>query len=46
MKAFAWLFSRSRTGNLNTAFARRRLARSMPGETGALASLRLTGIGL
>lgn len=46
MKAFVWLFSRSRTVNLNTAIARRKLARTMPGETGALASLRLTGIGL
>jgi len=46
MKAFAWLFFRSRSRNLNTVFARRRLARSMPGETGALASLRLTGSGL
>jgi hypothetical protein len=46
MKAFAWIFSRSRRINLNTAFARQRLARTMPGETGALASLRLTGAGL
>ena len=32
--------------NLNTLFARQRLARTMPGETGAMAALRLTGMGL
>ncbi len=49
MKAFAWIFARRPTylnANLNTAFARRKLARTMPGETGAMASLRLTGSGL
>jgi hypothetical protein len=46
MKAFAWIFARRRAANLNTAFARQKLARTMPGETGAMASLRLTGIGL
>jgi hypothetical protein len=46
MKTLAWLFSRRRQTNINTAIARGKLARTMPGETGALASLRLTGIGL
>ncbi|MFZ1816079.1 MAG: hypothetical protein WBO55_07990 [Rhizobiaceae bacterium] len=45
MKAFARLFAR-REMNLNTAFARKRLAMSMPGEAGAMASLRLTGTSL
>jgi hypothetical protein len=46
MKALAWIFSRSRPVNFNTAIARQKLARTMPGQTGALASLRLTGCGL
>ena len=46
MKAFAWIFARPRAVNLTTVFARRKLALTMPGETGALASLRLTGSGL
>lgn len=45
MKAFARLFA-ARPTNLNTLFARQRLARTMPGETGAMAALRLTGMGL
>ncbi len=47
MKAFAWIFAgRRNAGNLNTEFARARLARTMPGEVGSMASLRLTGISL
>lgn len=34
------------TTSLNTEFARRRVARSMPGETAALASLRYGGMSL
>jgi len=34
------------SASLNTEFARRRVARSMPGETAALASLRYGGMAL
>jgi hypothetical protein len=37
-------FSRSAQSNMNTEFARARFARSMPGETAALASIRLGGM--
>jgi len=45
MKKFAALFAR-KSVNLNTEFARRRLARSMPGEVGSMQSFRLTGVSL
>lgn len=40
------LFSRFRTEhvNMNTEFARARMARSMPGETAALISMRYAGM--
>ena len=46
MKMLARLFSGNKNANLNTFLARERLSRTMPGETGAMASLRLTGAGL
>ncbi len=46
MKNFARFFAARGQTNINTLFARQRLARTMPGETGAMAALRLTGIGL
>ena len=46
MKSIARFFADRRDTNLNTLFARQRLAKTMPGETGAMAALRLTGIGL
>jgi len=45
MKALVRFFA-ARPTSMTTVFARQRLARTMPGETGAMASLRLTGIGL
>ncbi|MCB1430434.1 MAG: hypothetical protein KDJ48_15035 [Nitratireductor sp.] len=45
MKTIARLFAR-REINLTTAMARKRLSNSMPGETGAMAALRLTGTSL
>ena len=46
MKSIARLFASRRQTSLATLFARQRLANTMPGETGAMAALRLTGIGL
>jgi len=40
MKLFARLFAR-REMNLTTALERQRLARTMPGQTGAMAAARL-----
>ncbi|CAM5415860.1 hypothetical protein ATER59S_02313 [Aquamicrobium terrae] len=40
MKLFARLFAR-RPGNLTTELERQRLARTMPGQTGAVAAARL-----
>lgn len=42
------LFSRFRMGhvNMDTEFARARMARSMPGETAALISVRYAGMSL
>lgn len=41
------LFARmQRTPNMNTAIARSRMVRSMPGEAAALASFRLGGMSL
>ncbi|MCB1451929.1 MAG: hypothetical protein KDJ67_17740 [Nitratireductor sp.] len=45
MKTIARFFAR-REMNLNTVMARKQLANTMPGETGALAALRLTGTSL
>ncbi|GIL00953.1 MAG: hypothetical protein BroJett030_08520 [Alphaproteobacteria bacterium] len=45
MKSLARFFA-CRQASLNTLIARRRLAQTMPGETGAMAALRLTGIAL
>jgi uncharacterized membrane protein len=45
MKKFAALFAR-KSVNLNTEFARRRLAKSMPGEMASMQSFRLTGVSL
>ncbi len=45
MKRFFALFASSNV-NMNTAFARRRLEKSMPGEVGSMQSLRLTGSSL
>ena len=45
MKSLTRLFA-GRQANMNTIFARKRLAQTMPGETGAMAALRLTGISL
>lgn len=39
-------FGRSKPVNANTTFARARMARSMPGEAGALASIRLGGMSI
>ena len=44
MKKFARYFAGKSDININTAIARRRMERTMPGETGSLASLRYTGI--
>jgi hypothetical protein len=46
MKKLASFFAASGAISMTTAFARKRMEASMPGETGALAALRLTGIGL
>lgn len=40
MKLFARLFTRSK-GNLTTTLERQRLSRTMPGQTGAIAAMRL-----
>jgi hypothetical protein len=40
MKLFSRLFSRRQT-NLTTALERQRLAKTMPGQTGAVAAARL-----
>ena len=40
MKLFARIFRRRRVFNPNTVFARQRLGRTMPGETGARAGAR------
>ena len=45
MKTIARFFAR-REINLNTALARKQLSNTMPGETAALAALRLTGTSL
>jgi hypothetical protein len=45
MKKLVALFSRTNV-NMNTAFARRRLEKAMPGEVGSMRSLRLTGVSL
>ncbi len=45
MKRFLALFAASNV-NMNTAFARRRMEKAMPGEVGAMQSLRLTGTSL
>lgn len=44
MKKLANLFAAKRAVNLNTEFARKRLEKSMPGETASLASLRYGGM--
>lgn len=44
MKKLAKYFAERPGVNMNTAIARRRMERSMPGETGSLASLRYAGI--
>lgn len=41
MKLFARLFSNRRAMNLNTALERQRLGRTMPGQTAAVAAMRL-----
>ena len=41
MKLWNRLFSRRRESNLTTALERQRLARTMPGQTGAMAASRL-----
>ncbi|SEB39305.1 hypothetical protein [Nitratireductor aquibiodomus] len=41
MKLFARFIRRRRGTNPNTVFARQRLQKTMPGETGALAGSRL-----
>ena len=41
MKFLSRLFGNSREMNLTTALERRRLARTMPGQTGAVAGARL-----
>ena len=46
MKSIARFFADRRQTNLSTLIARQRLANTMPGETGALAALRLTGTSL
>ena len=46
MKSITRLYADRRQTNLSTLFARQRLANTMPGETGTMAALRLTGIGL
>ncbi len=43
MKKF-FSFRRNSASNLTTTFARERLSRSMPGEAGALASVRFGGM--
>ena len=45
MKPFSRLFA-GKSLNANTAAARRRMEKSMPGEAAALASLRLGGYAL
>lgn len=46
MKILSKFFAARREVSLNTAFARQRMAASMPGEAGALAALRLSGTAL
>ena len=46
MKSIARLFAARRETNSVTLAARQRLANTMPGEVGAMNSLRLTGCGL
>lgn len=41
MKIFARLFGISRNATLSTAIERQRLAKTMPGQTGAMAANRL-----
>lgn len=41
MKRFARFFARRRQGNLTTALERQRLGRTMPGQTAAVAGVRL-----
>lgn len=41
MKFLSRLFTRSKDINLTTALERQRLARTMPGQTAALAAVRL-----
>jgi hypothetical protein len=43
MKKLAGFLIRRKVESQSTLFARKRMALSMPGETGALAALRLTG---
>jgi hypothetical protein len=45
MKSIARFFA-GRQANMTTLMARERLARTMPGETGAMNALRYTGIAL
>lgn len=44
MKKLAAFFAVNRDVNLVTQFERQRMEKSMPGETGSLASLRYAGI--
>lgn len=46
MKILNKFFAARREDNLTTAFARQRVAKSMPGEAAALAALRLSGTSL
>jgi len=45
MKALVSFFAR-REVNMTTQFARQRMSKSMPGEFGALESLRLLGVSI
>jgi hypothetical protein len=44
MKFFSRLFAPRRNANLTTALERQRLAKTMPGQTGAITASRLGGI--